>query len=100
MIRAVAAIAIAGAALAVAGCGGGDDEGYPQEAVDNFMQSCTAQPNTTEEACGCVVDELEKTMPYEEFKRTDTAIRQQKGPSDESTRKLTAAVQTCLNIDS
>ena len=78
-----------------AGCGGGND--YPDEAVNNFMMSCTAQAGATESSCRCVLDNLRETMSYEEFKRVDTAIRM--GGTDEvpedSRENLLHAISDC-----
>ena len=91
------AVALAGAALALgsAGCGGGD-AGYPDAARETFMRDCRAQPNATEETCGCVLEELERTVPYAEFRRGERALRGD-GTLDPSTaRKLQEAVNACL----
>ena len=83
-------------ALALAACGGGNgEEGYPEEAVSNFMNSCTAQQGATEAACRCVINELERTMPFEEFEETDKALREKRRPAAASQQKLTRAVQKC-----
>ena len=83
--------------LGVAACGGdgGGEDGYPNEAVSNFMNSCTAQQGATEAACRCVIDELERTMPFEEFEETDKALREKRRPAASSQQKLTRAVQKC-----
>jgi hypothetical protein len=88
-------IVLAAAALALAGCGGGDDTGYPDEAVDSFMEACTDQMGSTEEACRCVVDRLEQMLPYEEFAAADDAIREGRTPSENAAVKLQLAVEQC-----
>lgn len=83
------------AAAFAAGCDGGND--YPDEAVDNFMTSCTAQAGATESSCRCVLDNLQETMSYEEFKRVDTALRMSgtdEVPED-SREKLLDAISDC-----
>jgi hypothetical protein len=91
--------ALCGLVLAVAfvaSCGGGGND-YPDEAVQSFMKSCTAQAGATESSCHCVLDNLQETMSYEEFKRVDTAIRI--GGTDEipedSREKFLDAVSDC-----
>jgi hypothetical protein len=76
------------------GCGGGSHS-YPSAAVDTFMASCIAQPNATESGCRCVLDQLEKTMPYSEFKRVDTEIVAGIGLSGDEQRKLADALANC-----
>ena len=89
----IAAIAAVALALA-AGCGS-DDEEYPDQAVENFVDSCKSQAGATEEACRCVIDRLKVTMPYEEFKQADDAVRHQKPLDPESRRKLERAAAQC-----
>ena len=87
------------AAGALAGCGGGDDGGeerYPQEARTNFVRSCDAQPNASREVCECALEELERTLPYDDFKAADDAIRAGDQPEKETSDKLTAAVEGCV----
>jgi nitrous oxide reductase accessory protein NosL len=85
------------AALLAAGCG--DDDGdkaapkgfggsattgdtasakadeYPAPVVQNFMKSCTAQAGATTSYCRCTIEELQRTLPYDEFKDADAAIQ-------------------------
>ena len=85
------------AAGALVGCGGGDeDEGYPAEARTNFVRSCDAQPNASKQVCECALDELERTVPYKEFKAADDAIREGDQPKQATSDKLTAAVEGCV----
>ena len=48
---------------------------YPKPVVDNFMKSCTAQANATKSYCECTIEELQKTLPYDDFKAADAAIQ-------------------------
>jgi len=82
---------------ALAGCGGGDgdDGGYPQSAVDNFVGECRKQPGASEAACKCVVARLEETMPYDEFVAADKALRANREPAKRSLDKLQAAANRC-----
>lgn len=92
------------AATAVAGCGGGDDnggggggdDGYPTAARTNFVESCDKQPNASRSVCQCALEELEKTLPYEDFKAADEAIRNGDQPDKAASDKLTAAVRGCV----
>ena len=91
------ATAVAGVALALslAGCGGGDS-GYPDAAREAFMRDCRAQPNATEATCGCVLEELERTVPYAEFRRGERALRGEGTLDPSLARKLQEAVSGCL----
>ena len=88
-------IALAFAIAGLAACGGGREDGYPQESIDAFVQECKAQPNTTERQCRCVVERLQVTMPYEEFARADDALKESREPAAASLEKLRAAVTAC-----
>jgi hypothetical protein len=92
-LRSGAAFAVAVAGLAA--CGGGGEDGYPQKSIDTFVQECTAQPNTAEPQCHCIVERLQETMPYEEFARADAALKQNRAPAAASLEKLRAAVTAC-----
>jgi hypothetical protein len=81
-------------AAALAACGGGD-EGYPEDAVDRFVEACTAQQTGTEEACRCVVDRLEERIPFDEFEAADDAVRAGREPSDEFSVAFGQAVEQC-----
>jgi hypothetical protein len=92
-LRSGAAIALAVAGLV--SCGGGGEDGYPQESIDTFVQECTAQPDTGERQCRCVVERLQETMPYEEFAQADAALNDNRQPAAASLEKLRAAVTAC-----
>lgn len=88
-------LALAFAVVGLAACGGGGDDGYPQESIDAFVEECNAQPNTGERQCRCVVERLQETMPYEEFARVDEALKENREPDEASVEKLRAAVTAC-----
>ena len=92
-----AALVVAGVALALcaAGCGGGDS-GYPDAAREAFMRDCRAQARATEETCACVLEELERTVPYAEFRRGERALRGEGTLDPSLARKLQEAVSGCL----
>jgi hypothetical protein len=83
------------AAAFAAACGGKHE--YPDEAVNSFMTSCTSQAGATESSCRCVLDNLEESMSFEEFKRVDTAIRAGGTASipDDSREKFLDAISDC-----
>jgi hypothetical protein len=88
-------VALSFAVVGLAACGGGSEDGYPQESVDAFVSECRAQPNTTERQCRCVVERLQETMPYEEFARADKALKENQEPDAASLDKLRAAITDC-----
>ncbi len=88
----MAVAAAATALIAVAGCGGGDDDAqaYPASAERNFLQGCKKQGGTAA-LCRCTLSRVKETFSYEEFKAEDTAIAAGRTPS----RKLTDALAEC-----
>ena len=88
-------VALSFAVVGLAACGGGGEDGYPQESVDAFVSECRAQPNTNERQCSCVVERLQETMPYEEFARADKALKENQQPDAASLEKLRAAITDC-----
>ena len=116
MIRRLALPALA-AALLFAGCGGdgGDKpapkgfggsstssqtasanaDGYPAEVVKNFMTSCTAQAGATTSYCRCTIEELQRRLPYDEFKNADAAIQKGGKASANAQAAINAAIKKC-----
>ncbi len=90
-------VALAFAVASLAACGEGGEGGYPQESIDEFVQECTAQPNTAERQCRCIVERLQATMPYEEFAQADAALKENRQPAAASLAKLRAAVTACAS---
>jgi hypothetical protein len=89
------AVALSFAVVGLAACGGGGEDGYPKESIDEFVRECNAQPNTSERQCSCVVERLQETMPYGEFARADKALKESKDPDPASLEKLRAAIRAC-----
>lgn len=94
-MRAVPAVVGAALALGLLGCGG-DDPSYPDAARKGFMRDCRAQPNATDAMCSCVLEELERTVPYDEFTRAERALRDDGKLEPSAGRKLQEAVSGCL----
>jgi len=89
-------IALAGATLLLASaCGGGDDEeGYTDEMRSDFVSQCTAGVgDEAGDMCTCTYDALVETMPFEEFKAYDEAIRDD--PSIALPADVTEAMTDC-----
>jgi uncharacterized protein YcfL len=96
------AILVALAALALAGCGTSNDKtkgGYPQEAVDNFTTACIKTAGGSQEAktrCNCVIDKLQSSLSYNEFKAADSAYRNDPSKLDpNSKKKIDQATSDC-----
>jgi hypothetical protein len=84
------------AACAIAGCGGGGGHnGYPKSAEKNFLTSCNAQPGTTKAYCQCTLTQIEKKLPFSEFKAADTALRTGKQTSPKARTAFLSAIQGC-----
>jgi hypothetical protein len=88
-------LVVACAVVALAACGGGGEDGYPQESIDAFVRECNEQPNADQDQCRCVVERLQETMPYEEFERADVALKENREPPAAAIEKLRAAVTAC-----
>ena len=85
--------AVAALAIALAGCTQSQDNAntqkYPQEAKDNFVDTCAAEatkarPGNDQQRrtdCRCIVDKLAEQLPYDRkggsdsFKDADNAIK-------------------------
>jgi hypothetical protein len=87
------------AGCALAGCGGGGggggDNGYPKVAETNFVKACTAQPGASQTKCQCAYDKIKARIPFDEFKKADTAIQSGKQPDPATQQKIVAAVKDC-----
>jgi hypothetical protein len=80
------------------GDGGGPSAGgdeYPEAAVDNFLDSCTAQPGATDSECECAIEEIQSEIPYEEFVEVDEALREGRDPPPGSQEEINDAVTKC-----
>jgi len=89
-------IALAGATLFLASACGGDDEpsSYTDEMRSDFMSECTAGAGDgAEDVCGCTYDALVDTMPFDEFREYDEAIRDD--PSTPLPAVVTDAMTEC-----
>ena len=89
-------------ACALAGCGGDGDGGsggsgdYPPEVEENFVKSCSSQPQANEAFCKCTYERIKKTVPYEEFKKAEKALSESQGAaSKEVEAALNKAVEAC-----
>jgi hypothetical protein len=92
-MRKTLTVAVAALAIGLTGCARTPDNAnttkYPQEAKDNFVNSCTnasqkARPGDEKAArdtCHCIIDKIEASLPYdrkqgdESFKDADMAVK-------------------------
>ena len=91
-------LAVCCAALAGLGACGGDDStatGYPSDVRDNFMRACKLNSSGNDTACRCILDRLEETVPYEDFKKADAAIRGGDKADADTGKKIAAATKGC-----
>jgi hypothetical protein len=85
------AAVVSAALLAFGACG---DDGYPQEVVDNFMESCTAQVGASQSYCRCAIDRLQENLSFDDFQAAEEQIT---AGSDNLPQELQAAVDSCVD---
>ena len=95
------------AALAAGWGGSSEPDSYGPEVQDNFVSSCvdsatnsnsgTAMEDESEakRICGCMYDELQANVPFEEFKQADEALRNGDQLSGDVATAIQAAAQSC-----
>jgi hypothetical protein len=103
---------VVAAALVMGACGGdddsdtGDDLGrsaapgvagprypYDQVAIENFVRECAKTGSRS--ACVCTIERLQQTLPFEEFKAADEAIREDRVVSARTRATIDAAAEAC-----
>ena len=103
-MRALAALAVVALALAASACGSSEEEGYSPQVEESLTTECIKSATasgqgafTEEEArsyCKCTYDEIEATVPFQEFAEYDEKARE-----DEDIPlppKMEAAVEKCV----
>lgn len=65
---------------------------YPERARENYMTSCLSTSAGEEATCRCVLEELERTVPFKDFVKIDADLRAGGAPP----RKITDALAACL----
>jgi hypothetical protein len=53
-----------------------DAEGYNATIEQNFMNSCTEDPQPGPTVCQCIYDEIEATVPFDRFVEIDAELDQ------------------------
>jgi hypothetical protein len=95
------ALIVAAALTALAGCGASSSNNgdkYPKDAVSNFTNQCVASgggTNDVKDRCNCVIDKLQDRVGYDDFKKADDAIRQNKTPDKKTIDEIDKAVSDC-----
>ncbi len=64
---------------------------YPQSVIDTFTDSCTSAGSPAS-FCGCVIDELQATVPYDRFVEIDAQLAEN---PDDIPSELTDAAASC-----
>ena len=93
MMKAIAMLA--GAALALGGCGllKKDEHGYPEMVKQNFVKSCMAQ--ATEANCTCALAGIEKSVSYDKFQEADAAVKANKPVDPAFERQMESIIAEC-----
>ena len=94
------ALILLGIAATLAGCGSSSDSGgedYPKEARDAFVSDCVKSGGgeSVRERCTCVIDKLEDTVDYEDFKAVDAALRKGQEGDKEVVDDIEKAATEC-----
>jgi hypothetical protein len=89
--------------LVLAGCGGSEGEGnrvsYPDDVRENFLSACVAQPGATQGECDCVLEHIEETVPFDEFRRLEEKSVPGEPLTAEEDAKFTDAILACREDD-
>jgi len=63
-------------ALTLAGCGKTTKAGYPQKAVDSFVQGCVGSGfEYAEEVCQCTIDKIQGKYSFDEFSAMNKTVQ-------------------------
>jgi hypothetical protein len=102
------------AALALGACGGDDssdsqagkglggDAGagvggpryrYPAESVRGFVDACAR--NGSRKVCQCTIERLQQTLPFDDFRAADRAIREDRALVPRTRRLINDATDSC-----
>ncbi|MGC9503931.1 hypothetical protein [Baaleninema sp.] len=65
---------------------------YPQQAIDNFIQSCTAGDESRQPVCQCAIDRIQEEFSFEEFIRLDRTV----GEGGEPPAEITSIMDACV----
>ncbi|MDC0835254.1 hypothetical protein AY599_20070 [Leptolyngbya valderiana BDU 20041] len=65
---------------------------YPQQAIDNFLESCTAGDASRQPVCQCAIDRIQEEFSFEEFIRLDRAV----GEGGQPPAEITTIMEACV----
>jgi hypothetical protein len=93
-------------ALLAPGCGasGGDSSkgNYPSSAKEKFQTGCEkeaaksgAKGKVVEDYCGCTFEYIRARLTYDEFKKADEQITDEKETSPKAKKAMTGAIAHC-----
>jgi hypothetical protein len=89
------------AALVLAACGGEDAGGYSPEVEETFIEGCLANSGDgltdakAREFCQCAYDDVEATVPFEEFEEYDAKTRED--PNTPLPPRINAVLERCVS---
>ena len=69
---------------------------YPEPIRGNLIKGCKQSAPGRDEACRCVIRQLEKTLPLKELIVADTKIRVSQVANPKTMKKIGAASQVCF----
>ena len=93
-MRRLICVGATGLALAVAGCGGGNE--YPEAVENEFMTSCLARAGTSAKSCRCLFEGLKDEFSYDELKRAEVALMTGTRPPQELAEQLVDVIADCV----
>jgi hypothetical protein len=85
--------AVIGACLLVLGACSGD-EGYPPEAVESFMESCTTRLDGSRSYWRCAIDNLQESMSFDDFQAAQEELT---SGSDNLPQEMRDAAEACVD---
>jgi actin-like ATPase involved in cell morphogenesis len=72
---------------------GNDENGYPEEVRNQFLDACNAQSGATPDRCQCILDEIEANVDLDEFVAKDQELGE--NPQADRPQWLIDATETC-----
>jgi len=82
------------AAVLTAGCGSNGHARYPTNVEKVFLRACGAG-HQRPQACRCILSKLEDTVPFDEFRLADDALRNGGRAPAATRKKVAAATNAC-----
>jgi hypothetical protein len=93
VLRRIAVVSVV-VMIAFAACG--EEDEYPEEVIDNFMEGCTSQPGATESYCRCSIERIQEEVSFDEFRELEEGLTD----ASEFPDRLVDAISECLEARS